>query len=79
MTFRQSLILFHLSEFRCESSILQNPTKLLTGFPPRPLDLTDLDRSLASAGVQSGDTIILQLDQDQGAGAGQAAQVQLPC
>jgi len=34
--------------------------KMLSGFPPKPLDLSDRDRSIDSIGVRTGDTIIFQ-------------------
>ena len=33
---------------------------MLSGFPPKPLDLSDRDRNIESLGVRSGDTIILE-------------------
>jgi len=35
--------------------------KLLSGFPPKPLDISDRDKSISSIGVKSGDTIIFQI------------------
>jgi len=35
--------------------------KLLCGFPPKALDISDRDKSLISAGIRSGDTIIFQI------------------
>jgi len=35
--------------------------KLLSGFPPKPLDISDRDKSITSIGVKSGDTIIFQI------------------
>jgi len=34
--------------------------KILSGFPPKPLDLNDLSKSISLAGVKSGDSLILQ-------------------
>lgn len=34
--------------------------KMLSGFPPKALNLSERDKSISSIGVQSGDTIILQ-------------------
>jgi len=34
--------------------------KMLSGFPPKPLDISDRDRSIDSLGVRNGDTIIFQ-------------------
>eukprot|EP00092_Neocalanus_flemingeri_P023715 GFUD01025721.1.p1 GENE.GFUD01025721.1~~GFUD01025721.1.p1 ORF type:complete len:348 (-),score=97.11 GFUD01025721.1:229-1209(-) len=35
--------------------------KMLSGFPPKPLDISDRDKSISSIGIKSGDTIIFQL------------------
>jgi len=35
--------------------------KLLSGFPPKPLDISDRDKSISSIGIKSGDTIIFQI------------------
>merc|ERR1712130_730368 len=35
--------------------------KLLSGFPPKPLDISDRDKSISSIGIRSGDTIIFQI------------------
>jgi len=35
--------------------------KVLSGFPPSPLDIEDREKSIASVGVKSGDTLILQV------------------
>jgi len=35
--------------------------KLLSGFPPKPLDISDRDKSISSIGIRSGDTIIFQM------------------
>jgi ubiquitin thioesterase OTU1 len=35
--------------------------KLLSGFPPKPLDISDRDKSISSIGVKSGDTLIFQI------------------
>ena len=34
--------------------------QIVSGFPPKPLDISDKDRSIESLGVRSGDTIIFQ-------------------
>ena len=34
---------------------------LFSGFPPKPLDISDRDKSISSIGVKSGDTIIFQI------------------
>jgi len=39
--------------------------KLLSGFPPKPLDISDRDKSISSVGITSGDTIIFQVSQGQ--------------
>ena len=39
----------------------QQNIKLLSGFPPKPLDISDRDKSISSVGIRSGDTIIFQV------------------
>lgn len=39
---------------------------ILSGFPPKPLNLTSDDESLASAGIKSGDTLIVEAKQGGG-------------
>ena len=39
----------------------EDSIKLLSGFPPKPLDISDRDKSIASIGIRSGDTIIFQV------------------
>jgi len=39
----------------------QAAIKMLSGFPPKPLDISDRDKSITSIGVKSGDTIIFQI------------------
>jgi len=36
--------------------------KILSGFPPKPLDLSDRKQSIGSLGVRSGDTLIYQIE-----------------
>ena len=43
-----------------ENSEEQN-IKLLSGFPPKALDISDRDKSISSVGIRSGDTIIFQV------------------
>merc|ERR1712023_235895 len=35
--------------------------KLLSGFPPKALDISDRDKSISSVGIRFGDTIIFQV------------------
>ena len=35
--------------------------KMLTGFPPKSVDLADMDLSIVSAGIKSGDTLIFEI------------------
>ena len=37
--------------------------KILSGFPPKPLDISDRDKSISSVGIRTGDTIIFQVSQ----------------
>merc|ERR1712051_545762 len=34
--------------------------KILTGYPPKPLDLSDPDRSIEQLGINSGDNLLLE-------------------
>merc|ERR550519_579871 len=34
---------------------------MLTGFPPKSVDLADMDLSIVSAGIKSGDTLIFEI------------------
>jgi len=43
----------------------QNSLKLLSGFPPKPLDISDRDKSISSIGIKSGDTIIFQIPKSE--------------
>ena len=46
--------------------------KLLSGFPPKPLDISDRDKSISSVGITSGDTIIFQVSQVSQVSQGQS-------
>ena len=39
--------------------------RLLAGFPPKALDISDKDKSLSETGIKSGDTIIFQVTPSQ--------------
>jgi len=56
----EKLISHSMETLGMEESI-SSSLKLLYGFPPQALDISDRDKSLSSAGIRSGDTIIFQV------------------
>ena len=56
----EKLISHSMETLGMEESI-SSSLKLLYGFPPKTLDISDRDKSLSSAGIRSGDTIIFQV------------------
>jgi len=53
-------LLSHSLEVLGVGQIDMDGVKMLSGFPPKPLDISDRDRSIDSLGVRNGDTIIFQ-------------------
>jgi len=53
-------LLSHSLEVLGVQQIDMDGVKMLSGFPPKPLDISDRDRSIDSLGVRNGDTIIFQ-------------------
>lgn len=61
----EKLISHSLEALGMEETKESDSLKLLSGFPPKPLDISDRDKSISSVGIRSGDTIIFQVSQGQ--------------
>merc|ERR550519_3315463 len=46
---------------------------MLTGFPPKSVDLADMDLSIVSAGIKSGDTLIFEIVKKSAQGSAPSA------
>ena len=53
-------LISHCLEVLGVQEIDVDAVRMLSGFPPKALDLSDRDRNIESLGVRSGDTIILE-------------------
>lgn len=58
----EKLISHSLEALGMEEARTEN-LKILSGFPPKPLDISDRDKSISSVGIRTGDTIIFQVSQ----------------
>ena len=61
----EKLISHSLEQLGLATADHQDTVRILNGFPPKPVDLSDRDKSISSAGIRSGDTIIFQVGQSQ--------------
>ena len=61
----EKLISHSLEALGMDETKESDSLKLLSGFPPKPLDISDRDKSISSVGIRSGDTIIFQVSQGQ--------------
>ena len=61
----EKLISHSLEQLGLATADHQDTVRILNGFPPKPVDLSDRDKSISSAGIRSGDTIIFQVGQRQ--------------
>ena len=57
----EKLISHSMEALGMQENTEEQKLKLLSGFPPKALDISDRDKSISSVGIRSGDTIIFQV------------------
>ena len=70
----EKLISHALEQLGLATADHQATVRILNGFPPKPVDLSDRDKSISSAGIRSGDTIIFQVGQSQTSSSSSSSQ-----
>ena len=70
----EKLISHSLEQLGLATADHQDTVRILNGFPPKPVDLSDRDKSISSAGIRSGDTIIFQVGQSQSSSSSSSTQ-----
>jgi len=57
----EKLISHSMEALGMQENTEEQTIKLLSGFPPKALDISDRDKAISSIGIRSGDTIIFQV------------------